>query len=83
LEEIWKTENFILLHDSAHPHTTYLMKVILAAVGWEIMNHAPYSPNLAPPPHDFHLCGTIKVHLEGQKCCWPNTRRRRRRDVVS
>jgi histone-lysine N-methyltransferase SETMAR len=37
----------------------------LATMGWEIMNHPPYSPELAPSY--FHLFGPIKVHLGGQK----------------
>jgi hypothetical protein len=36
------------------------MKVTL---GWEIMNHPLYSPNLVPS--DFHLFGPMKVHLGG------------------
>jgi hypothetical protein len=34
-------------------------------MGWEIMNHPPYSPVLAPL--DFHLFGPMKVHLEDQE----------------
>jgi histone-lysine N-methyltransferase SETMAR len=43
----------ILLHDNARPHMPNLMKVTLAAVGWEIMNHPPYRPDVVPS--DFHL----------------------------
>jgi histone-lysine N-methyltransferase SETMAR len=39
--------------------------VTLATLGWEIMNHPPYSTDLAPG--DFHLFGPRKVHLGGQK----------------
>jgi hypothetical protein len=30
-------------------------------MGWEIMNHRPYTPDLVPS--DFHLFGPMKVHL--------------------
>jgi hypothetical protein len=31
------------VHENAHPYTADLMKVALAAAGWEIMNHPPSS----------------------------------------
>jgi histone-lysine N-methyltransferase SETMAR len=37
----------------------------LATLGWKILNHHLYNPNLAPS--DFHLFGSLKEHLEGQK----------------
>jgi transposase len=40
------SENIILLHDNIQPHMEDLM-VILATVGWAIMNHPPYSPDIA------------------------------------
>jgi hypothetical protein len=40
------SENIILLHDNIHPHMENLM-VTLATVGWEVMNHLPYSPDIA------------------------------------
>jgi hypothetical protein len=70
-QEFWKkkpgklSKNIILLQDNAHPHTENMMKVTLATiVGWEIMNHPPYSHDLAPS--NIHLFGPKKVHL-GQK----------------
>jgi hypothetical protein len=55
----------ILLHDSTHPYTANFMKVTLAVMGWEIMDHHVYTPDLAP--NDFHLFGPMKMHLGGQK----------------
>jgi histone-lysine N-methyltransferase SETMAR len=43
----------ILLHDSAPPHTADLMKATLATMGWEIMNHPPHIPDLAPSDFSF------------------------------
>jgi hypothetical protein len=43
---------------------TGFMKVTLATMGREIMNHPAYSPDLGPS--DFHLFGPMKVYLRGQ-----------------
>jgi histone-lysine N-methyltransferase SETMAR len=53
------------LHDDARPQTANFTKATLAAMGWETMNHLPYTPDLAPCY--FHLFGPITVHLGGQK----------------
>jgi hypothetical protein len=37
-----------------------MTKVTLAKMGWEILNHAPGSPDLAPS--DLHLFGPMKMH---------------------
>jgi histone-lysine N-methyltransferase SETMAR len=55
------TNKRILLHGNPHPHMAYLMKATSATVGWKIMNHPSYSPDLAPS--DFNLFGPMKVHL--------------------
>jgi hypothetical protein len=34
-------------------------------VGWEIVNHPLYSPDLAPS--DLHLFGPMRVHIGVQK----------------
>jgi hypothetical protein len=39
-------------------------KNTLAAKDWEIINHPPYSPNLALG--DFNLSSSMKLHLGGQ-----------------
>jgi hypothetical protein len=38
-----------------------LMKTALESMGWEIMNHPPCSPDLAPS--DIYLFESKKVHL--------------------
>jgi hypothetical protein len=43
-EKTWElSKRIILLNENTHPHMENLMKVILAAVGWEVINH----PDLA------------------------------------
>src|SRR3954469_23682395 len=45
--------DFTLQHDNARPHTVKMTKEKLQALGWEVLPHPPYSPDLAPS--DFHL----------------------------
>jgi [histone H3]-lysine36 N-dimethyltransferase SETMAR len=56
-------ESVILLHDNARPHSAHLTMNKIASFGWELLDHPPYSPDLAPS--DFHLFGPLKKHLAG------------------
>ena len=38
----------LLLHDNARPHTAHATVNLLERWGWEILQHPPYSPDLAP-----------------------------------
>jgi histone-lysine N-methyltransferase SETMAR len=58
------SEKITVLHDNMHPYTANLT-ITLATLDWDIMNHPPYSPDLAFS--DFHLFGPLKEHLGGQK----------------
>ncbi|GFY35086.1 histone-lysine N-methyltransferase SETMAR [Trichonephila clavipes] len=53
-----------LLHDNARPHTALVTKAILKQFKWEVLDHPPYSPDLAPS--DFHLFRYLKSHLGGK-----------------
>ena len=53
-----------LLHDNARPHVAAPVREKLAKFGWEVLQHPPYSPDLAPS--DFHLFGPMKKFLAGQ-----------------
>lgn len=56
-----KLSRIIILYDVACPHMANFTKAALESLGWEIMNHPPCSPDLAPC--DFYLFESKKVHL--------------------
>lgn len=48
-------------HDNARPHTARETTRKLTELGWEIMRHPPYSPDMAPS--DYHLFQTLQNEL--------------------
>jgi [histone H3]-lysine36 N-dimethyltransferase SETMAR len=59
------TSGVIFLHDNATPHTANKTKDLLTKFGWDVLNHPPHSPDLAPS--DFHLFLHLKRYLGGQR----------------
>ncbi len=53
----------ILLHDNARPHIAQDIKAALQELEWEVLQHPPYSPDLAPT--DYHLFRSLSNHLRG------------------
>jgi transposase len=53
------------LHDNARPHTSKMTKKKLEDLDWEVLPHAPYSPDKAPS--DFHLFRSLKNWLKGRR----------------
>ena len=53
----------ILLHDNARPHTAKTVKMALHELGWEVLQHPPYSPDLAPT--DYHLFRCLSNEMRG------------------
>ena len=58
----------LLLHDNARPHTGHVTVNLLERWGWEILQHPPYSPDLAllnfssVPPHEkTSSCQAIQI----------------------
>jgi len=58
-------QNIIILHDNARPHTAHLTSETTAKMGWEVLPHPSYSPDLAPS--DYHLFRFVKDQLHGQR----------------
>jgi len=59
------THNIRLLHDNARPHVHSNVDNFLTENGIKVIQHPPYSPDLAPS--DFWLNDYIKRHLEDYK----------------
>ena len=55
----------ILLHDNATPHTARQISELMQRFKWEVWQHPPYSPHLAPC--DYHLFGKLKTDLGGRR----------------
>ncbi|GBL77891.1 Histone-lysine N-methyltransferase SETMAR [Araneus ventricosus] len=53
------------LHDNARLHTAAATQELLDKFGWEIFDHPPYSPDLAPS--DFQPFLTLKEFLGGKR----------------
>ena len=56
--------NYIILHDNARPHPARLTSESIAKMGWEVLPHPSYSPDLANS--DYHLFGFVKYQLFGR-----------------
>lgn len=54
----------ILQHDNARPHTAALTLATVQELGWTLIPHPPYSPDLAPS--DYHLFSELKKPLRGK-----------------
>ena len=60
----------VFQQDNARPHTAKLTKEKLAKLGWEVLNHPPYSPDLAPS--DFHLFRSMANKLNNEQMKFKN-----------
>lgn len=52
------------LHDNARPHVAKATRQKLIELGWEVLPHPPYSPDLAPS--DYHLFRALSHAIEGK-----------------
>lgn len=57
-------EGVIFQHDNAPSHTARPVRDTLDALGWELLPHPPYSPDLAPS--DYHLFASMGHALAEQ-----------------
>jgi transposase len=54
----------ILLHDNAPAHKAKPVKETIKSLGWDLLPHPPYSPDLAPS--DYHLFSSMGHALKEQ-----------------
>ena len=59
-----RNKGVIFHQDNARPHTSLVTRKKLLELGWEVMPHPPYSPDLAPS--DYHLFRSLQNHLNGK-----------------
>ena len=52
----------ILLHNNARPHVAQVVKAALQELKWEVLQHLPYSPDLAPT--DYYLFHSLLKHMK-------------------
>ncbi|CAK9808456.1 Histone-lysine N-methyltransferase SETMAR [Anthophora quadrimaculata] len=62
--EIANRKGVIFHQDNARPHVSLTTRQKLLELGWDVLPHPPYSPDLAPP--DFHLFRSLQNSLNGK-----------------
>jgi histone-lysine N-methyltransferase SETMAR len=59
------TEGILFLQDNAPAHTSNVVAAKLNTLGFQLVHHPPYSPDLAPS--DYYLFPNLKKHLKGHR----------------
>jgi histone-lysine N-methyltransferase SETMAR len=55
----------VFLDGNARPHRARVTNALIERLGWDRLNHPPYSPDLAPS--DFHLFRSLEQFLRGKE----------------
>jgi hypothetical protein len=55
----------LILHDKTRPHLEKVVADLLSKYEWEVLPHAPYSPDMSPP--DFDLFLKLKEPMRGHR----------------
>ena len=58
------SKKVLLLHENARPHTASQTVETINHLGFEVLEHRAYSPDLAPS--NYHLFGPLKNALQGR-----------------
>ena len=62
--ELATRKGLIFHKDNARLQTCLVTRKKLLEVGWEVMSHPPYSPDIAPS--DYHLFHSLENHFNGK-----------------
>ncbi|GFV20576.1 histone-lysine N-methyltransferase SETMAR [Trichonephila clavipes] len=63
--ELANRRGVVFHQDNARPHTSVVTRQKLCELGWEVLMHPPYSPDLAPS--DYHLFLALQNFLSDKK----------------
>jgi histone-lysine N-methyltransferase SETMAR len=58
------SQGVVMFHGNARPHTAAATQNLITTLGWEQLDHPPFSPDLAPS--DFNVFLHLKAFLGGQ-----------------
>ncbi|GFT09067.1 histone-lysine N-methyltransferase SETMAR [Trichonephila clavipes] len=64
LLELTNRKGAVFHHDNARPHTSLVTRQKLFELGWDVLPHPPYSPDLAPS--DYFLFRSLQNSLNGK-----------------
>ncbi|GFU51791.1 histone-lysine N-methyltransferase SETMAR [Trichonephila clavipes] len=63
--ELASRKGVVFHQDNARPHTSVVTRQKLRKLGWEVLMHPPYSPDLAPS--DYHFFPALQNFLSDKK----------------
>ena len=59
-----KNNHILFHHDNARPHIAQDVLAAIKGYGWELLDHPPYSPDVAPT--DYHVNRSVSNWMEGE-----------------
>ena len=62
--ELVNRKHAVFHQDNVRPHVSVMTGQKLSQLGWEVLIHLPYSPDIAPS--DFHLFWSLQNSLNGK-----------------
>ena len=62
--ELVNRKGVVFHHDNARLHTNLVTRQKLLQLGWDVLPHPPYSPDIAPS--DYHLFRSLQNALNGK-----------------